>query len=136
MKRTGNILILLLITIIATSCDGGDRDRIPAAAVRVEFANQAMWDQYGVSGSFIHRRFILNQKIPAGFPYTLSSATGYGGLMLITKMPQMRFHLRHHHRRSHDRDGKRRSLFLAKLQYSSLWLSRRPVNIPLISTFS
>ena len=65
MKRTGNILILLLITIIATSCDGGDRDRIPAAAVRVEFANQAMWDQYGVSGSFIHRRFILNQKIPA-----------------------------------------------------------------------
>ena len=55
MKRTGNILILLLITIIATSCDGGDRDRIPAAAVRVEFANQAMWDQYGVSGSFIHR---------------------------------------------------------------------------------
>ena len=84
MKRTGSILILLLITIIATSCDGGDRDRIPAAAVRVEFANQAMWDQYGVSGSFIHRRFILNQKIPAGFPYTLSSATGYGGLMLIT----------------------------------------------------
>ena len=84
MKRTGNILILLLITIIATSCDGGDRDRIPAAAVRVEFANQAMWDQYGVSGSFIHRQFILNQKIPAGFPYTLSSATGYGGLMLIT----------------------------------------------------
>ena len=62
MKRTGNILILLLITIIATSCDGGDRDRIPAAAVRVEFANQAMWDQYGVSGSFIHRRFILNQN--------------------------------------------------------------------------
>ena len=61
MKRTGNILILLLITIIATSCDGGDRDRIPAAAVRVEFANQAMWDQYGVSGSFIHRQFILNR---------------------------------------------------------------------------
>ena len=66
MKRTGNILILLLITIIATSCDGGDRDRIPAAAVRVEFANQAMWDQYGVSGSFIHRRFIIHQKNPAG----------------------------------------------------------------------
>ena len=82
MKRTGNILILLLIIIIATSCDGGDRDRIPAAAVRVEFANQAMWDLYGVSGSFIHRRFIRNQKIPAGFPYTDLSATGYGGLML------------------------------------------------------
>ncbi len=84
MKRTGNILILLLIIIIATSCDGGDRDRIPAAAVWVEFANQAMWDLYGVSGSFIHRRFIRNQKIPAGFPYTDLSATGYGGLMLIT----------------------------------------------------
>lgn len=54
MKRTGNILILLLITIIATSCDGGDRDRIPAAAVRVEFANQAMWDQYGVSAPPVH----------------------------------------------------------------------------------
>ena len=63
MKRTGNILILLLITIIATSCDGGDRDRIPAAAVRVEFANQAMWDQYGVSGSFM---LITNEH---GVPY-------------------------------------------------------------------
>ena len=77
MKRTGSILILLLITIIATSCDGGDRDRIPAAAVRVEFANQAMWDQYGVSGSFIHRRFILNQKIPAGFPLSLHPIFGH-----------------------------------------------------------
>ncbi|MEI3498629.1 MAG: hypothetical protein V8Q80_09000 [Barnesiella intestinihominis] len=68
MKRTGNILILLLITIIATSCDGGDRDRIPAAAVRVEFANQAMWDQYGVSGKFHTPPVHFNQKIPAGFP--------------------------------------------------------------------
>ena len=82
MKRTGNILILLLITIIATSCDGGDRDRIPAAAVRVEFANQAMWDLYGVSGSFIHRRFIRNQKIPAGFP------TGGIGTMMVPIRPE------------------------------------------------
>ena len=70
MKRTGNILILLLIIIIATSCDGGDRDRIPAAAVRVEFANQAMWDLYGVSGSYINSPIIPNQKIPHGFPNT------------------------------------------------------------------
>ena len=87
MKRTGNILILLLITIIATSCDGGDRDRIPAAAVRVEFANQAMWDQYGVSGSFIHRRFILNQKIPAGFPTPyLRPQDTEGSCLLLTNM--------------------------------------------------
>ncbi|WP_346695465.1 hypothetical protein [Barnesiella viscericola] len=83
MKKLQAILLLLLAIIIA-GCDAGDRDRIPAAAVRVEFASQAMWNQYGVSGSFIHRQFILSQKIPAGFPYTLSSATGYAGLMLIT----------------------------------------------------
>ena len=81
MKRTGNILILLLITIIATSCDGGDRDRIPAAAVRVEFANQAMWDQYGVSGSFIHRQFILNQDFPT--PYLRPQDTE-GSCLLLT----------------------------------------------------
>ena len=83
MKKLQTILLLLLAIIVA-SCDAGDRDRIPTAAVRVEFASQAMWNQYGVSGSFIHRQFILSQKIPAGFPYTLSSATGYAGLMLIT----------------------------------------------------
>ena len=74
MKRLQHLLLLLL-ALAAVACDGGDRDRIPAAAVRVEFASQAMWDQYGVSGSFIHRRFILSQKLPAGFPYNLSSAT-------------------------------------------------------------
>lgn len=74
MKRTGNILILLLITIIATSCDGGDRDRIPAAAVRVEFANQAMWDQYGVSGSFILRPASFSTRKFRQDSYTLSSA--------------------------------------------------------------
>ncbi|HIX26595.1 MAG TPA: hypothetical protein H9859_03015 [Candidatus Barnesiella excrementigallinarum] len=84
MKKSVQILLLLIITITSICCDRGDRDRIPAAAVRVEFASQAMWNQYGVSGSFIHRRFILSQKIPTGFPYTLSSATGYGGLMLVT----------------------------------------------------
>ncbi|HIZ27299.1 MAG TPA: hypothetical protein H9969_09585 [Candidatus Barnesiella merdipullorum] len=83
MKKLQQLILLLLILAIA-GCDAGDRDRIPVAAVRVEFASQAMWNQYGVSGSFIHRRFILSQKLPAGFPYTLSSATGYGGLMLVT----------------------------------------------------
>ena len=75
MKRTGNILILLLITIIATSCDGGDRDRIPAAAVRVEFANQAMWDQYGV------RKF--RQDFPT--PYLRPQDTE-GSCLLLTNM--------------------------------------------------
>lgn len=83
MKALQHILLLLL-AVATIGCDSGDRDRIPAAAVRVEFASQSMWDQYGVSGSYIHRRFILSQKLPAGFPYTASSATGYGGLMLVT----------------------------------------------------
>ncbi len=82
MKRAGYIITLLLL--ILTACNDEDHDRIPTAAVRVEFASQAMWDQYGVNGSFIHQRFILRKNLPAGFPYTLTSATGYAGLMLIT----------------------------------------------------
>ncbi len=84
MKHILYTLLLLLLTTAFTGCENGDRDRIPAAAVRVEFSSQAMWDQYGVNGSLLHRRFILHQKQPAGFPYNFSSATGYGGLMLIT----------------------------------------------------
>ena len=65
MKRLQHLLLLLL-ALATMACDGGDRDRIPAAAVRVEFASQAMWNQYGVSGSFIHRQFILSS--PPDFP--------------------------------------------------------------------
>ncbi len=83
MKNPGYITILLL-TLLITACNSGERDRIPTAPVRVEFTSQAMWDQYGVNGSFIHQRFILREKLPSGFPYTFTSSTGYGGLMLIT----------------------------------------------------
>ncbi len=83
MKKVGYI-IHLLILLMLTACDGGDYDRIPMAAVRVEFSSQAIWDSYGVNGSFIHRQFIRQEGIPAGFPYNFVSATGYAGLMLIT----------------------------------------------------
>lgn len=83
MKKLGYILATLTVLLIA-GCDAGDHDRIPAAAVFVEFKSQVVWDQYGVTGSFMHRRFIRNQNEPAGFPYTISSATGYSGLMLVT----------------------------------------------------
>ncbi len=84
MKKTVYILALLLTLIPLTACDSGEHDRIPISPVRVEFASQAMWDQYGVVGSFIHRTFIMREKLPVGFPYTFTSSTGYAGLMLIT----------------------------------------------------
>lgn len=58
-------------------------DRIPPAAVHVAFNTIGDWHTYGVSGVGQPRLFILEQRQPSGFPYTATSHTGFGGIMLV-----------------------------------------------------
>lgn len=53
--------------------------------VSIDMSNQGIWNSYGVDGYGEFNYFILDSttRIPAGFPYTLYSATGYGGVLLI-----------------------------------------------------
>ena len=70
------------------SCGSVDDDRIPNMPVNIVLADAGTWNTYGVSGFGSHRRFILSQGMrePSGFPYSQTSATGFGGVLLINGM--------------------------------------------------
>lgn len=57
-------------------------DRVPPMPVNLNFTDIAHWSMYGVqTGQY--RYFNAAEKIPSDFPYTSTSATGYGGIWLI-----------------------------------------------------
>lgn len=87
--RPQSLLWGLWITVFLTvSCQSVDDDRIPNLAVNVNIADAALWNTYGVAGFGSSRRFIISSstRVPSGFPYTMQSATGFGGVLLINGM--------------------------------------------------
>lgn len=90
MTKSGILKYALaaLLIVPAVSCNSIDDDRIPALPVSINLANHALWNTYGVSGFGISRNFILSatKREPAGFSYSSTSATGFGGVLLIGGM--------------------------------------------------
>ena len=72
----------LLLTALC-SCESSDSNRVPLFGVELEL-NSAQWTTYGVFGYGDSRHFIRSERIPEGFPYTASSNTGFGGILLIS----------------------------------------------------
>lgn len=81
-------IIFAVIMPALTGCDSVDDDRIPNMPVNIVLADAGTWNTYGVSGFGSSRRFILAQGVrePSGFPYSQTSATGFGGVLLINGM--------------------------------------------------
>lgn len=66
------------------SCKSVNDDVIPSMPVNINLASNALWTTYGVSGYGETRRFIKPLREPANFAYTDRSATGYGGVLLVS----------------------------------------------------
>lgn len=80
------ILIIFFLTTLFLSCQSVDNERIPNMAVNISLSDAGMWNTYGVAGFGSSRNFIYNingSSQPAGFPYKIGSATGFGGVLLI-----------------------------------------------------
>lgn len=77
-------LVVAAASLCLQSCHHLDAHRINVSYVNVTFLTVGDWDFYGVSGAGQYKRFILKDKIPAGFPYTAMSSTGLGGILLCT----------------------------------------------------
>lgn len=82
----GKLIALLSALLFAFSaCDTVDDDRIPNYPVNINLGDAALWNTYGVNGFGSHRRFILTTlgREPSSFPFSQSSATGFGGVLVI-----------------------------------------------------
>lgn len=76
----------LLIAGLATlSCSRIDDNRLPPVNVNIVFTTDGMWQVYGVGGALEWKRFIKSstEAVPSNFPYTISSYTGFGGILLV-----------------------------------------------------
>lgn len=69
---------------MAVSCsDAVNNTRLPNYPVYLNLSGAGMWNTYGIGGVGMHREFIKDRQLPAGFPYLASSYTGYGGILLV-----------------------------------------------------
>lgn len=86
--RTTYLRVVLAVaaTLAAAGCDNVDSERIPAYRVQIALNSPGMWDVYGVGGYGQFREFILATRTPANFPFTETTFTGYGGVLLIMGM--------------------------------------------------
>lgn len=78
------IIALAMVAIMLSGCHHIDNKRLPMAYVNITFYTPGEWVLYGVSGAAQFKYFIIQDKVPAGFPYTAMSATGFGGVLLCT----------------------------------------------------
>ena len=88
MKRNGIFLFVTgILLLIFSACESVDQQRIPNLPVNISLADAGIWNSYGVSGYGMSRNFILNPSgisSPIGFSYSATSATGFGGVLLIS----------------------------------------------------
>ena len=80
------VFSLMAVILILPGCQSVDDDRIPNMPVNIVLSDAGTWNTYGVSGFGSSRRFIISLREPSGFPYTQTSATGFGGVLLISGM--------------------------------------------------
>ncbi len=76
-------ILLLFTTIFCLGCSDVDDERVPLTSVRIEVTlaqqqNRSYWAN--VPATFVT---FLKPNVPYGFPYTISSTTGYGGVLQV-----------------------------------------------------
>lgn len=81
--RRVKYLVIVALALLMVGCEHGDFDRIPSAAVRIEFGNAVTWSVYGVAAYPDNKEFIKSENKPKGFTYVANSFTGYGGVLLL-----------------------------------------------------
>ncbi len=69
-----------------TACDSTDDYRIPSYRVHIALDNPGLWQVYGVAGYGDYRCFIRQTREPANFPFSETTYTGFGGVLLIMGM--------------------------------------------------
>lgn len=86
MKKISYLICCVLSLFVMASCNAIDDERIPAQAVNIKLDNTGLWNTYGVAGFGQYRYFIRDNREPSNFPFTQTTYTGFGGVLLIGGM--------------------------------------------------
>ncbi len=81
------LLKIFLTAVLASalvSCNTVDDERIPSVPVGINLSTMDLWTTYGVSGYGEYNMFVRELGLPRNFSYVVSTATGYGGVLLIS----------------------------------------------------
>lgn len=77
-------LFITLAAFVLAGCHTIDiKNHIVYGRVYVPFQTVGDWNVYGVGGALQSRRFIRPDRVPADYPFTDYSATGFGGVLLV-----------------------------------------------------
>lgn len=85
LKTVAGVVAVLSVAFLTATCKRIDDDRIPPVNVNIVFTTAGVWDTYGVSAPTQTRRFVRTATLrePASFPFTVTTYTGYGGILLV-----------------------------------------------------
>lgn len=88
LKERAVAALISVLMLTGTRCNAVDDSVIPSMPVGINLGDAGMWNSYGVSGFGQWRYFIRYQNTitPPDFPFTSTTYTGYGGILLISGM--------------------------------------------------
>ena len=88
MRTSVISLFLTGLLAVSSSCSSVNDERTPDLPVNIQLADAGTWNSYGVNAFGSYSLFILGNgtRTPYSFPYTQTSATGFGGVLLISGM--------------------------------------------------
>ena len=72
-----------ILLALCSSCDHIDNKTVPSFIVHIDLGSYVMWNTYGVNGMGDYRIFDRANNLPSNFPYTVSTYTGFGGVLLM-----------------------------------------------------
>lgn len=70
--------------LLLSACHHIDNRRLPFHHANLLFWTQAEWEEHGVTGAGQYKIFDKKKRIPSNFNYLASSATGFGGILLVS----------------------------------------------------
>lgn len=89
VRKISAIFTIAVMMLTMVSCETVNDSRIPSMPVYINLSDPGLWNTYGVAGFGDYNYFVFQEgsaREPSGFPYIDTSATGYGGVLLIEGM--------------------------------------------------
>lgn len=77
------VCVILLLLVMLAACEHVNNTVVPKFRVHLDLRPVGNWNVYGVAGMGDWRYFNREKRLPANYPYTVNTYTGFGGVLLL-----------------------------------------------------